>query len=134
MENPSQNTYKLMSKRYDFSGIEPEKNNEEEDDPRKNYRITKSCANCRFYFYTGVKNRRGYCKLTNIKHMNIGAFHKTNVKEIAEKYGWLPTHSTNLCDMHEIRGQKSFIRYPEKHTKKKFNIDGTLRDDDIDID
>jgi hypothetical protein len=123
-----------MSK-YDFSEIEPEKNDsEQEEDPRTNFRITKSCSNCRYFFYTGVKSRRGYCKLTNIKHMNIGAFHRTDTDAIAEEHGWPPTHCTNLCDRHEIRGQKSFVRYPEKHTGKKFNIDGSLRDDIIDID
>lgn len=121
--------------RYDFSGIEPEKDDDDKkEDPRRNFRVTKSCANCRYYFYTGVKNRRGYCKLTNIKHMNIGAYHQSDIEKTAEEYGWPPTHCTNLCDSHEIRGQKSFIGFPEKHTGKKFNIDGTLREDPEDDD
>lgn len=113
-----------MALEYDFSDIEPDEPEEELEDPRKNFRVARSCGNCRYYFYTGVKSRKGFCKLPNLENVNMGAYHNAHIEDQAKAEGWPPTHSTNVCDEHEMRGRRS-IDIVEDCTGKKFNFDGT---------
>jgi len=124
----------MSDSKYDFSSIKP-KGGEDEDDPRTNFRITMSCANCRYYFYTGVKSRRGFCKLMNTENMNIGAYQKPNIEDIAKREGWEPVHSTNVCDKHMLRSRKYSIDYVEDYTGFGFEFDGTRSfEDDMEED
>lgn len=137
--------------KYDFTEVEKEQKEKEEakkdqgddlpgasvskeNDPRKNFRIAKVCGNCRYFYYTGVKSRRGYCKLTNVKHQNIGAYHKQNIEDIAAEYGWPPTHTTCTCDNHEIRGQKTSIKRVGEFVERKFDFNGNQIHGDIEDD
>ena len=123
----------MSTDKYDFSSIKPE-GFEDDDDPRTNFRITMCCGNCRYYFYTGVKSRRGYCKLMNTENMNIGAYQKSNIEPIAKQQGWEPVHSTNVCDRHLLRSRRYSIDYVEDYTGFGFEFDGTRSFDDEDDD
>lgn len=109
---------KYIGQEYDGNDIS------KEDDPRGDFRITRCCGNCKYFYYTGVKSRRGYCKLTNIKHMNIGAYHKTDLEPTAKKYGWPRTHTTCVCDDHEFRGQQTSINRVGDWVRRKFDYRG----------
>lgn len=113
--------------KYDFSSLDKKTDRDKKkiDDPRRGFRIAMSCANCKYYFYTGVKSRRGYCKLVNLTNKTDGAFHMHNIDKKAEEEGWLPTHSTNVCDAHEIRSQYYSIGKIEEWTRKPFNFNGS---------
>jgi|AntRauTorcE11898_2_1112593.scaffolds.fasta_scaffold13458_2 hypothetical protein len=126
----------MSDDRYDFSELEKVNGTIEEileedadDDPREGFRISMCCGNCIYFFYTGVKSRRGYCKLTNVKHTDIGAWHNPQIGKIAEKYGWPETHTTCTCEKHELRGRGGSIDKVEEWVDKKFNFDGTQRED-----
>lgn len=115
-----------MSIQYDFSSLENTDNDKDKlDDPRENFRITQCCGNCRYYFYTGTNSRKGYCKLINLENVRDGAFHMNNIDAKAKEEGWLPTHSTNVCDAHEIRSQVYSIERIERWTRKPFQFDGS---------
>lgn len=125
----------MSTNKYDFSSIEPEDNLEDDDqDPRSNFRIAMCCGNCRYYFYTGVKSRRGYCKLLNTEHMQVGAYQKTDIESDAKKYGWAPVHTTNTCDRHMLRSRKLSIDLVEDYTGFGFEFDGTRSFDDEEMD
>ena len=127
--------------KYDFSKIsKPEKtesaNSSTDEDPRKNFKIAKCCANCKYFTYIPYNVLIGECKISNLKNMHakgIGEIKTTKeLREFGERNGWLPVHTTNVCDRHEARGQNS-VQSVERQTNKKFNFDGTLRVDDVDI-
>jgi len=130
----------MSTDRYDFSKIgnlrEDEKDFKDSDkksekdkdilgDPRKGYRIVQCCANCKFYFYQGARARRGYCKLPNMENVYKGASSKFDMDNIAEKEGWPPTHSTNVCDRHQFRSHYYSIERIEDWVNMKFNADGS---------
>ena len=114
--------------KYDFSELENEsKEDKLEDDPRDNFRIQKSCGNCK-YFYTnkGNNSRTGFCQLPNLENSHLGG-HKRPIdsKVEAAGEGWPPTHALTVCDHHEIRNEYT-IKVIERWTRRRFNFDGTL--------
>lgn len=117
----------MSIKKYDFSSLEKKEEDKDvssDEDPRKNFRIGKSCANCKYYYYTGVKSRRGFCKLPNPQYFNTQTKHNPHIEDFAVKKGWPRTHCTNICDMHELRSVAYSIEAVGKYIGKTFDING----------
>ena len=110
----------------------PEASVPKEYDPRKNFRISKVCGNCKYFHYTGVKSRRGYCKLTNIHPDKVNTYHNTDIKKEAEKYGWPPTHTTCTCDEHELRSRVTSIEKVGDFVERDFDFKGNQIHRDLD--
>lgn len=112
---------------YDFSELSSEQEPEEESlDPRRNYRITQCCGNCKYFIYTGVKSRRGFCKLPVPNHrFGLRIFREPKIADICLAAGLLPTHTTNLCDSHAFKSTVYSITQVGEYVNKKFNANGT---------
>lgn len=97
---------------------------------RPNYRITRSCGNCKYFWYHFAKQRRGFCKLPNPKDKDPKkCFGESfDVERIYAE--WHRTHSSCLCDNHVMKPKYYSIGKISEWTEKKFNADGTLKEDD----
>jgi len=116
---------------YDFTGLEQDEQNDE--NPRPNYRVTRCCGNCKHYFYRGAKSRRGYCRLPNPKEkaVNKSKGEKYDLEEI--KKTWDKTHTTALCDEHLFRSKYYSVGIVSEWTGVLFAFDGTMIEEDDDL-
>lgn len=119
---------------YDFSKLEPEGDKKKEKkskkegtkDLRRNYRITQCCGNCKYFIYTGVKSRRGFCKLSDPNYrFGLKIFRQPHIKDLCTDAGFPPTHTTNLCDAHAFKATVYSITQVGEYVGRKFNVDGT---------
>ena len=118
-------------KKFDYNFDEVFKKEEQEEiTSRKNFRIARCCGNCKFFYYKGSKQRRGFCKLPNPHEKSISKRdgESYNRKDIEAE--WNKTHSTNVCDYHQFRSKYLSIGRVAEWTDKKFNFDGSLADEE----
>jgi len=107
---------------YNFDGLFDKENSEEES--RKNFRISKCCANCKFYWYEGSKNTRGFCKLPNPQEKIISKRHGDSYDIEIIRATWNRSHSTNMCDYHQFRSRYLNIGRVTEWTGERFTPDG----------
>jgi len=117
-------------KKFDYDFNEAFETDEKETVARKNYRITKCCGNCKFFWYKGSKQRRGFCKLPNPQDKTISKRHRETYDRNTIEAEWKKTHSTNVCDYHQFRSTYLSIGKVAEWTEKKFNFDGSLADEE----
>ena len=114
---------------YDFDSVlKPDEN--EESKARKNFKISRCCANCKFFWYKGTKQRRGYCKLPNPHEKSISKRDRERYDDKIIDKEWKKTHCTNVCDYHQFRSKYLSIGKVTEWTGKKFNFDGTINDEE----
>lgn len=109
---------------YDFSDL-PEEKNEQLDEIRPNFRVTKCCGNCKYFWYYKGNQRRGNCKLPNPHEKKINkskkeAYYKKETKDL-----WDKVHITTVCDYHQFRGFRNSIKLVAEYCEVKFLPDGT---------
>lgn len=83
------------------------------DEERTNFRITRCCLNCKFYFGAGPSYSRGGC------------FHPYTLRSKAKQIKWptgkklsckefllllRPAHATCLCSAHQFRGEMNHVK------------------------
>lgn len=129
----------MPTSKYDFSSVEPEKDEEEEieiKEPRRNFRIASFCRNCRYYRAIPTNTDRGFCRLGNLKKLKprFDLMTEEEIIEYAKKVNWIPTHYSNLCDFHEMRARRTSIGIAEEWTNISFNFDGSRNYDADDLD
>lgn len=81
----------------------------EDNDGRSNYRITRCCGNCKFFWYYGNSQRKGNCRLGHPlgqKKSYKGSFRRTDKHN---KTLWKPTHITCVCEKHQFRSRVTSI-------------------------
>lgn len=129
----------MKTNKYDFSDLEPDKEEDEiSEDPREGFKITQCCGNCKYYYYSKLQERNGYCKLPNIKaYVTKGEgvqtrYKQTDLHEVAKNNGWVETHVTCVCNKHEFRSRGQSIEPIEKRVGKRFNFLGEVIKDDLD--
>ena len=122
-----------MSKKhtYNFKGLQVDEAKEENSRP--NFRVTRCCGNCKYYFYRGAKSRRGYCRLPDIKNRTINKSkgEKYDLNEIKDT--WDKTHTTALCDNHKFRSKYYSVGIISEWTGVLFAFDGTMIEEDDDL-
>ena len=114
---------------YDFEDVF-DKEEKEETTARKNFHIAKCCGNCKFFWYKGTKQRRGFCKLPDPQSKTISKRHREKYDEKVIESEWKKTHCTNICDYHQFRSKYLSIGKVAEWTGKKFNFDGTKHDEE----
>lgn len=114
----------MAKTRYNFDKAIPDSVNKNAPikDIRQDFRITRCCGNCRHFFYTGEKSRKGFCKLPNPKATgNSRHVRADELLEMATERGWLPTHTVNVCSKHKSRDNTRSHYVIENWVGKKFN-------------
>jgi len=110
---------------YEFRG--PKKEDPPEQDVRPNLRVTRCCANCKFYTPKMNRANRGYCKYPDPKDKNLKKIYGESIdwKEVDKT--WSRAHATMLCDLYQIRGRGTSIRPIEVWLDKEILTDGTIK-------
>ena len=104
---------------YNFSFIKKPEDSPENKDPRGDYRIAESCGTCRFFWYRHCRERRGYCRLTDLLDKNLNPHRLPNAK-------WLPTHTTAVCKKHRFKATYKLIKAIIDWTGLDLNIRGEV--------
>ena len=113
---------------YDFSKFNKKKKSKDSELSRPNFKISRCCGNCKYYWYYKGNQRRGNCKLPdpNLKKINKSKGESYYSKETRED--WDKVHITCVCDYHQFRSIKGSIQHVGEYCNVKFNADGTLQD------
>ena len=114
---------------YDFSELNEQSPQDDEEIVRPNFKVTRCCGNCKFYWYYKGNQRRGNCKLPDpgTKKINKSKGEKYYTKETRDQ--WDKVHITNMCDFHQFRSVKGSIHDVGDYCGVKFNADGELREE-----
>jgi len=79
-------------------------------DPRRpNYRITKCCGNCNYYFYSNNRQTMGNCGHPTVlppgwPHPRFRKVNKTREAALKDREKLTTTHYTCVCDLHVFTG------------------------------
>jgi len=73
----------------------------EEQDLKENFRITRCCGNCKFFWYYMGNQRKGNCTINDPEARNP---HKTKIgmTDKNNRTKWPPVHITCVCDKHQM--------------------------------
>jgi len=104
----------------------PKKEETKVEDVRPNLRITRCCANCKFYVPKRTTGGRGFCKYPNPKEKNPAKRLGESLDYQAAVKNWLHCHNTMLCDLYQLRGISSIRPIAEWLGKEILN-DGTVK-------
>jgi hypothetical protein len=101
--------------------------NDDTDDRRPGYRISRNCGSCKFFIYTRGRERRGACLHANVLPTNITKIIRgsrsflgyVDAKGVKHKHSrdtrkhFTPTHINCVCDLHTYRSnsEKKITRY-----------------------
>lgn len=115
-----------MEKKYDFEAIDGIVDDDEttlgkSDSPHPNFRIARSCANCK-YWLQHKAGRRGYCRVDqDPKDYAVVRWRREslNMDTIANTY--FKAYATNLCDNHQYRSIKQNFQRLERWMHLKFD-------------
>ncbi len=102
---------------YDFSDVEIVVDAES----LQGFRITKCCGNCKSFWYSKQKERRGFCKSRGPAPPKD--MYSEQLRDYAEA-NWSRTHTTCVCDRHRMRAMRYSIGKVGEWTNKTFGLDG----------
>lgn len=116
-----------MSIEIDYNFENPDKEPDEQKEVRTNFRITRCCANCKFYVPKSSFSNRGYCLFPNPeeKHLNKRMGESWSKEEMKT---WSRTHSTMLCDLYQTKNKRYHFDLIAEWIDKEVNIDGTVKE------
>jgi len=111
---------------YDFKG--PEKDEPSEKEVRPNLRVTRCCANCKFYTPKLNRANRGYCRYPDPSSKTLKKRLGTKLDRKLIDATWSRAHATMLCDLYEIRGRGKTLDLISEWLDKEILNDGTIKD------
>jgi|APSaa5957512535_1039671.scaffolds.fasta_scaffold02315_7 hypothetical protein len=120
-----------MSNKYDFSDLGTPQNNDDLKD-RPNFRIVKTCGNCKYFMsFTRIK-KHGNCGVTNMKLKKINKSRKECYDDSIRnqiKSDWPKCHATTVCENHLLRSRSYNIAMVSEWCDVEFGVDGMVRED-----
>jgi len=110
---------------YDFedSNEGPEK----EKEVRTNFRITRCCANCKFYVTKRQDSNRGYCMYPNPAQKRLAKIKGESWSKEDFK-SWSRAYATMLCDLYQSKYKAYHFRQIGEWIEREINIDGTVKE------
>lgn len=109
--------------KYDFDSLLTIPKANETEELRSNLRIIKCCGNCRYAWFGHSNERRGYCR--------IGQLKKAAPNRDTPHPDWInaKTHATLLCDAHIFKKKGHWNDYVSKWIELVFDTNGeTVKD------
>ena len=101
------------------------------DDRRLNYRITKCCGSCKFYWYLKNKITRGNCAHPDLmpknwpnplKYRKRGR-PKVRVYTVEDRDKLVKTHYCCVCDLHQFQGTIATLNRITRYCGARRNAD-----------
>jgi hypothetical protein len=104
-----------------------EQSNTTETDVRTNLRVTRCCANCKFYVPKRNRANRGFCKYPDLKGKSFNSKLGETLDYASAEKSWSRAHSTMLCDLYQLRGRRTSITPISEWLGKEILNDGTVK-------
>tara|TARA_B110000196_G_C21129452_1_gene657659 strand:+ start:1251 stop:1625 length:375 start_codon:yes stop_codon:yes gene_type:complete len=117
---------------YDFSELGGEQEKTSPDITRPDFKISKCCGNCKFFWYYKGSQRRGNCKLPDIKEKQINKKKGESYYHKETKKKWDKVHVTNVCGYHKFRNWSRSLRDIGKYCGVVFDSNGVAIEEDRD--
>ena len=120
-----------MAKDYDYDFSELSGDEEKPESPeivRPNFKVSRCCGNCKYFWYYKGNQRRGSCKLPDPQAKKINKKEGERYYDKKTRKEWDKTHITNVCDLHQFRSFQKSIKMVGEYCGVKFDTNGELRD------
>tara|TARA_Y100001937_G_C7136124_1_gene340119 strand:+ start:11376 stop:11756 length:381 start_codon:yes stop_codon:yes gene_type:complete len=117
---------------YDFSELDGEEKKTSPEITRPDFKITKCCGNCKFFWYYKGNQRKGNCKLPDPKAKQINKKKGESYYNKKTKEEWDKVHVTNVCGFHQYRNWSRSLKDVGKYCGVTFDASGLAIEEDND--